>query len=102
MSRLLISIEDPTARAEVVAERSLLAALEGGCQVPIGALARAAGETLSLQAFIALPDGSRLIRGERRGKLDAPAAVGQELAQQLLSLGGDAIVVKIREESAAR
>ncbi len=102
MSRLLISIEDPTARAEVVAERSLLAALEGGCQVPIGALARAAGETLSLQAFIALPDGSRLIRGERRGKLDAPAAVGQELAEQLLSLGGDAIVVKIREESAAR
>ncbi len=102
MSRLLTSIEDPAARAEVVAERSLLAALEGGCQVPIGALARAENETLSLQAFIALPDGSRLIRGERRGSLDAPAAVGQELAERLLSLGGDAIVVKIREKSAAR
>ncbi len=102
MSRLLTSIEDPAARAEVVAERSLLAALQGGCQVPIGALARAENETLSLQAFIALPDGSRLIRGERRGSLDAPAAVGQELAERLLSLGGDTIVVKLREESAAK
>ena len=56
----------PTARA-VTAERAFLAALGGGCNVPLGAHAFAAGDQLELVAFVAAADGSALLRGERRG-----------------------------------
>ncbi len=44
--------------AAVTAERSLLATLEGGCQVPIGAHARFEGGVLHLIAMVASPDGA--------------------------------------------
>jgi hydroxymethylbilane synthase len=76
----------PTARA-VSAERTFLAALGGGCNVPLGAFAEAsgAGGELWLRAFVARPDGSALLRGERRGS--EPDALGRALAADLLALG---------------
>jgi hydroxymethylbilane synthase len=56
----------PTSRA-VAAERAFLGGLGGGCNVPLGAHAFAAGDDLELVAFVASPDGGALLRGERRG-----------------------------------
>jgi hydroxymethylbilane synthase len=76
----------PTA-ACVAAERSFLAALEGGCQVPIGALASLDGASLTLHGLVADPRGTRVVRGVHHGSADAPEAVGRELADQLLARG---------------
>jgi len=74
----------PTARA-VTAERTLLAALGGGCNVPLGAHASAAGEAFDLVAFVAGGDGSDLLRAEGRGS--DPVALGRAVAEDLLARG---------------
>lgn len=80
---------EPTARA-VTAERSFLAALGGGCNVPLGAYAEADGVGLWLRAVVANADGGAVIRGERRGA--GPEDLGRGLAEDLLSRGAGALV----------
>lgn len=73
-----------TARA-VAAERTLLAGLQGGCNVPLGAYAVEEDGMLRLTAFVARADGSGLLRGQAR---DAdPLRAGAALAEQLLARG---------------
>jgi hydroxymethylbilane synthase len=76
---------ETTART-VTAERAFLAALGGGCNVPLGAFAEphdAAG--LSLRGLVASPDGSAVVRGELRG--GNPERLGRALADDLLARG---------------
>ena len=75
---------EPTARA-VGAERAFLAALHGGCNVPLGAHAIATGGALWLRGLVAREDGSAVVRGEARGT--EPATVGRLLADDLLARG---------------
>jgi hydroxymethylbilane synthase len=75
---------EPTARA-VSAERAFLAALHGGCNVPLGAHAVLADGTLRLRGLVAREDGSAVVRGEHSGS-DA-RAVGRALADDLLARG---------------
>jgi hydroxymethylbilane synthase len=79
----------PTARA-VTAERAFLAALGGGCNVPLGAHAFAAGDQLELVAFVGAADGSVLLRGDRRGS--DPEGLGRALADDLRSRGASALL----------
>jgi hydroxymethylbilane synthase len=79
----------PTGR-QVEAERALLQALGGGCNVPLGAYAAASGEHLKLVAFVGRADGSSLVRGERHGT--DPVAVGSSLADDLLARGARALL----------
>lgn len=78
-----------TARA-VTAERAFLAALGGGCNVPLGAHAREAGGHLELVAFVAAPAGPGILRGERSGS--DPRALGRSLAEELLARGASALL----------
>jgi hydroxymethylbilane synthase len=94
---LLVAIEDPVARAETDAERALLATLQGGCQVPVGARAEAEGEELILHALVATPDGAQLVRAEGRGPRENAVELGIEVAYDLLSRGGEVIVAAFRE-----
>jgi hydroxymethylbilane synthase len=93
---LLRSIDDAVARAETEAERALLAALQGGCQVPVGARAEVAGGELVLHALVAAPDGTRVIRAQGRGKRGSPAELGVSVADDLLARGGDTIIAMFR------
>jgi hydroxymethylbilane synthase len=77
---------EPTARA-VTAERTFLATLGGGCNVPLGAHATTRGEGLDLVGFVARVDGSAMLRGERQG--DDPAELGPALARDLLDRGAE-------------
>jgi hydroxymethylbilane synthase len=79
----------PTARA-VAAERAFLAALGGGCNVPLGAHAFPEGGALVLVGFVAAADGPALLRGERRGA--EPEALGRALAEDLRSRGADRLL----------
>lgn len=83
------------------AERRLLNVLEGGCQVPIGALARVEGDELHLSARVASLDGARHLQREGRGPADDPEALGRRLAGDLLDAGADRILETIRRASAA-
>jgi hydroxymethylbilane synthase len=76
----------PTHRA-VLAERALLRALGGGCQVPLGVACRVAGEVLSLRGAVLRPDGTRRVEAELSGPADDPEAVGRRVAAELLARG---------------
>ena len=71
--------------AAVTAERSLLATLEGGCQVPIGAYAHFEGAVLHLLAIVASPDGAKIMRDSASGS--DPVALGRELGERMLASG---------------
>jgi len=78
--------------AAVTAERGVLAALGGGCQVPIGAHAEVAGDRLRLTAIVASPDGSRVVRAESEGPLSEAAHLGRALGETLLTRGAREIL----------
>jgi hydroxymethylbilane synthase len=71
----------------VTAERALLEALGGGCQLPVGALASVSGAALKLAAVAADPDGRKLLREEHGGPAESAERIGIELAERLLSRG---------------
>jgi hydroxymethylbilane synthase len=71
----------------VLAERAVLHALGGGCQVPIGAHATVTDDRLHLQAIVAAPDGSQVIRAQSEGAASQAAELGTALAAELLGKG---------------
>ncbi len=86
------ALNHPATHAAVAAERGVLAALGGGCQVPIGAYARIRGDRLHLFAVVASPDGSELVRAETETAIaDGPEA-GRRLGGQLLEDGARRIL----------
>lgn len=88
---------DANTLACVRAERAMNAALEGGCQVPIGSYCILEGDQLWLRGLVAELDGSRIIRAERRGSIADAERMGQDLAQELLANGAKAILDSVYE-----
>ncbi|MCU0622433.1 MAG: hydroxymethylbilane synthase [Gemmatimonadaceae bacterium] len=93
---IIARLNDAATWHAVAAERTFLAALEGGCQVPIGALA-AEGR---LHGFIAALDGQTMVRGEEALGTEDPSVVGRRLADRLRGEGGGAILATLREAPA--
>lgn len=94
---LLAALHHAPTAASVVAERALLNALEGGCQVPIGALVlddATGGHTL--HGLVASLDGTRVVRGTEPVDARDPDAAGRRLAEALLGQGADAILDDVR------
>jgi hydroxymethylbilane synthase len=85
----LAAIDDPSARAEVEAERSFLRRLGGGCDLPCGALARRDSDgTITLDALLATLDGKTVLRVRQQG--EEPESLGAGTARVLLEdLGGE-------------
>jgi len=90
----------PTARA-TRAERTLLNVLEGGCQVPVGALAREDGDILHLQARVASLDGSLTVAASGQGPSSDPEGLGRRVAADLLDQGAGEILRQIRDGGAS-
>jgi len=86
----LAFLDDAAARATTTCERALLNKLGGGCQVPIGASAEVRNGRLHLQAIVADPDGSKVLRESREGT--DPVQLGESVGDILLRRGGDAIL----------
>jgi len=98
-TRHLVSfVDDSAARAMTACERALLNKLGGGCQVPIGALAELRRDCLHLQAVVASPDGTKLLREARDGS-DA-VELGNCVGEALLRRGGEAILQEVYGRSA--
>jgi hydroxymethylbilane synthase len=79
----------------ILAERALLGALGGGCQVPIGAWAQVYEGTVHLHAIVAAPDGTRVIRADHQAPVSEAAQLGADLAQELLANGARELLESI-------
>jgi hydroxymethylbilane synthase len=84
MEWMLSAIHDGPTGQRLAAERAMLARLDGSCETPIAGLAVLEGGTLWLRGEILRPDGSESITGERRGTIADGAAMGHDLADELL------------------
>lgn len=84
---ILAAIDDADSHREALAERSLLAGLEAGCHAPVAGRARCSGATLTLEARVFAPDGSRVLRESDSGPAGDPEALGRSLAERLLARG---------------
>jgi hydroxymethylbilane synthase len=82
---VLAFLEHADSRFAVTAERVALAALGGGCQVPIGAYCRRDGNRYRISGCVSSPDGTTVLRGEEWGA--EAQAIGAVLADSLLRQG---------------
>jgi hydroxymethylbilane synthase len=98
-------LDHAATRVAVTAERALLRRVEGGCQVPLGALAIINGDGLSLSASVCALDGSSSIDCEDQARwageaaqpaLAAAAALGVRVGEQLLARGAAGIIAQQR------
>lgn len=91
-------LDDPSARAAVLAERAVLAALEAGCSAPVGALADVAEgddggpDELYLRAQVSAVDGSDAVRLSATGPLTDAEDIGRRIAAELIDLGADTMM----------
>lgn len=92
---VLESLDHPPTRAAVLAERTVLEELEGGCQVPIGALGLPFDGGLRLWALVASPDGRRLVRFDQTGDITNPRGLGRAVADVLRERGAMEILEEI-------
>jgi hydroxymethylbilane synthase len=92
---LLAAIDHAPTRAELVAERALLAALGGTCHSPVAVLCEGAGSTLTMRAALFSPDGAERIEGAATFAPGDHAAV-EALAADLLARSPEAITAHFR------
>ncbi len=98
VAALVEALADAPTTAAVRAERALMRALEGGCQVPIAALGEVSATAgLRLRAFVGSLDGADVVRLDRHGDAAAPEDLGRALAADLLAAGADRILRTLRE-----
>lgn len=92
---IIQSIHHEDTHRAVLAERSLLRTLEGGCQVPIGAFAEVTSSGLYLDAIVGSIDGTITYRKKLRGSKNEPEKIGRVLAKDLLKAGAKEILNEI-------
>jgi len=89
-------INDRDAAVSLAAEREVVAALGGGCQLPLGVIAEHSQDALAIHGVVAWPDGRGAIRRTLTGSAAEPAAAGAGLADELLRAGADEILNAVR------
>ncbi|OMF85511.1 hydroxymethylbilane synthase [Paenibacillus sp. FSL R7-0337] len=99
--RLLALYNDERTALTVTAERTFLGALNGGCQVPIGAYAilepegEAASPRITLTGMVGTPDGTVILKETCTG--EDPVELGAEVARKLVARGAEKILADVRE-----
>lgn len=88
VAAMLAAVHDHGTGLQLASERAFLLRLDGSCQTPIAGLAVLEGGTLWLRGEILRPDGSASITGERRAAAGDGAAIGTDLAEELLGRAG--------------
>ena len=89
------TLDDPAARAAVSAERAFARRLGGSCQSPIAAFAELDSGRLTLRGLVAEPDGSRIIRDTIAGPIAEAEALGDRLAERVLTAGARELLERL-------
>lgn len=92
---LLAPLDDPATSRAVLAERRLLAELEGGCIIPLAAWARDVEDGLALDAFVFDPDGRERVAAALVGSPDDPDGLGRAVARALRAQGADRLLDRV-------
>jgi len=92
---LLAPLDDAETRTAIIAERALLAALQGGCQVPLGAWARIERGELLLDACVCSVDGSQYVKQSVSAPPDQAAQLGEHMARVLIEAGAQSILEEV-------
>jgi hydroxymethylbilane synthase len=92
---ILGKLDDEETRTVIIAERALLASLQGGCQVPLGAWARLERGELVMEAMVCSVDGERYVRQKTSGPPAQAAELGQKMAQLLVEGGARDILEEV-------
>lgn len=96
--KLISVLHHEETAAAVIAERSFLQVIEGGCQVPVGVYGRIENEQLQLEALISSLDGKDTIRKIATGPIESAAELGQKLAKEMLDQGGRQILAALPQD----
>jgi hydroxymethylbilane synthase len=94
-AEILGKLDDSETRTVILAERALLAALRGGCQVPLGAWARMERGELVMEAMVCSVDGVQYVRQRASAPPEQAAQLGQQMAQLLLNGGAQNILEEV-------
>ena len=97
--KLLLSLSDTSATAEITAERAVLENLGGGCQVPIGAHAKHIDGELSLIGAVCHPDGTQRIVESGTGTPDTAQHLGSVVAEKLRNSGATELLKEQEKRS---
>jgi len=101
MQDVCAKLADADTMACVTAERVVMRTLEGGCQVPIGAQARLAGESMIIDGIVGSVDGTRILRATAEGEASDPVGLGKVLVEVLIEMGANEILADVRSASVA-
>ena len=93
---VLGTLDDVETRTAIIAERALLSALQGGCQVPLGAWARTERGEFVLEACVCSVDGSQYVKQRASATPDQAVALGEHVARLLLEAGAQPILEEVR------
>jgi len=95
---ILAPLDDAETRTAIIAERALLAALQGGCQVPLGAWARIERGELVLEACVCSVDGAQYVKQRATAPPDQAAALGEHMARLLIEAGAQSILEEVSRQ----
>ena len=95
VTSLLAPLRCPRTWIVVSAERAMNKRLAGGCQVPIAGFALIDGDEVWLRGLVGRPDGSRILTADARAKVEDAEALGEAIAEKLLSQGADKILADV-------
>jgi hydroxymethylbilane synthase len=92
---LLAKLDDAETRFSIIAERALLKALQGGCQVPIGAWARIERNEMVFEACVTSVDGLQYVKQRLTGAPEQSAQLGEKMARMLIEAGAQTILAEV-------
>jgi hydroxymethylbilane synthase len=95
---VLAPLDDEESRTAIIAERALLAALQGGCQVPLGAWARIERGELVMEACVCSVDGVQYVKQRATAPPDQAAQLGEHMARLLTEAGAQSILEEVSKQ----
>ncbi|HPD48207.1 MAG TPA: hydroxymethylbilane synthase [Anaerohalosphaeraceae bacterium] len=98
LARVVGQLDDPDTRTAAQAERGILAAMRGGCSIPLGVWSEIVDDIITLEATISDVDGRQCIRRGGSAQVRDAADLAIRVARELLEAGGRQILDRIRRE----
>lgn len=95
---VLVPLDDAETRSAIIAERALLGAVHGGCQVPLGAWARIERGELVLDACVCSVDGLQYVKQHATAPPDQAAQLGEHMARLLIEAGAQSILEEVSRQ----
>jgi len=92
---LIEPLKDPDAVLRTRVERAVATALQGSCQVPLAVFAQLDGDALQISGMVGMPDGSKVLRGDRAGPSAEADSLSGALADDLLGQGAGRIIASL-------